>query len=329
MAEFIMAEELSAEEREKLTAEILESTSDNTDSLIVVTQLPVIQEQLLGIKEHFEAEVRDARSLACTEETLQTVKKRRAALTKIFKALEEKRKEAKKAILSPYEEFEEIYKECVTNIYKPCDEELAAKIAEVENGLKAQKRDDAEAYFNEYCASKDIDFLTLDNTGVSITLSTSRKSIHTTIKTFIDKVCDELALINTQEHSAEILVEYKKSLNVAQAIKLVIDRHKAMEEEQQRLEAKRAREAEQNKAVEKVEEAAEAISAPIGTAITEDDVEAVSAACATAGITTDEALEAATASKLYEVTFTVKGRLDEIKALKSFLEEGGYQYEQQ
>lgn len=329
MAEFIMAEELSAEERDKLTAEILETTSNNTDSLIVVTQLPVIQEQLLVIKERFEAEVRDARLLECTEETLQIVKKRRAELTKIYKTLEDKRKEAKKAILAPYDEFEAVYKECVTNIYKPCDEELAAKIAEVENGLKAQKRDDAQAFFDEYCASKNIDFLTLENTGVAITLSASRKSIHTTIETFVDKVSDELALIDTQEHSAEILVEYKKSLNVAQAIRLVIDRHKAMEEEQQRLEAKRAREAEQNKAVEKVEEVAEAVSAPVGTAITEDDVEAVSAACANAGITTDEALEATSALKVYEVTFTVKGRLDEIKALKSFLEEGGYQYEQQ
>ena len=48
---------------------------------------------------------------------------------------------------------------------------------------------------------------------------------------FIDKIADDLNLIDTQEHKAEILVEYKQSLNVSNAITTVNNRFKAIEEE--------------------------------------------------------------------------------------------------
>ena len=103
-------------------------TTENDERLIVVKQLPVIEEQLQAIKQKFTEEAEAALSLACTEETLQAVRKKRSELSHIFDALETKRKEAKKAILSPYEAFEAVYKECVTDIYKPCDAALAKKI---------------------------------------------------------------------------------------------------------------------------------------------------------------------------------------------------------
>lgn len=57
------------------------------------------------------------------------------------------------------------------------------------------------------------------------------KSLKEQAKAFIDKIVDDLNLIKTQEHKAEILVEYKQTLNVAQAITIVINRFKAIEEE--------------------------------------------------------------------------------------------------
>ncbi len=274
--------------------------------LVVVKQLPVIEEQLRGIKKRFEAEANEALALECTEENLQTVKKKRADLTKIFNALESRRKEAKKAILAPYEEFEQIYKECVTEIYSPCDRQLADKIHEVEDALKTQKRADAEEYFNEYCTSKNIDFLTFDRLGISITLTASRKSLHEQVKAFIDKVSDELLLIETQENSSEILVEYKESLNVAQAITLVVNRHIAIEDEKRRKEELQAVAREKAKAATKVDEVIEDTLMPPKKEINEE-----------------------TEAPRYKVSFTVFGTLDKIKALKNFLVEGDYQYEQQ
>ena len=62
------------------------------NNLIVVKQLPVIEDQLRMVQESIEARVRDALALPCTEATRTAVKKERAALKKEFDMLEERRK---------------------------------------------------------------------------------------------------------------------------------------------------------------------------------------------------------------------------------------------
>lgn len=74
--------------------------------LIRVTQLPVIEEQLWAVKDSVEAAVLEAASMVCTEDTIQSVKERRAELRKQFDALEERRKAVKKIKLAHYERFE-------------------------------------------------------------------------------------------------------------------------------------------------------------------------------------------------------------------------------
>ena len=59
----------------------------NINDLIVVEQLPIIVQHLRGVKANAEREVQDALSLACTEETVQVVKRRRAELNSAFKDL--------------------------------------------------------------------------------------------------------------------------------------------------------------------------------------------------------------------------------------------------
>lgn len=279
-------------------------------NLIVVKQLPIIEEQLREIKQRFMVASEEALAMECTEETLQEVRKRRAEISKVFNALEEKRKEAKKAILAPYEAFEQVYRECVTEIYAPCDKQLATKIREVEDGLKAQKRADVEDYFNEYCVSKQIDFLSFDRLGINITLNASKKSLREQVKAFLDKVADELLLIETQDNSSEILVEYKSSLNVAQAITLVSNRHKAIESEKRKKEDAMLLAEEKEKAVAKVEKAVEAVLPPKAETPDNNQLDHI-------------------ASKMYQVSFTVTAAIDKIRALKEFLIKGDYQYDQQ
>ena len=57
------------------------------NDLIVIKQLPVIEERLKQIKEDVTTRTEQVLSLVCTEETLQTVKKERASLTKEFTTL--------------------------------------------------------------------------------------------------------------------------------------------------------------------------------------------------------------------------------------------------
>ena len=145
----------------------------------------------------------------------------------------------------PYEDFENSYKKYISDKYKSADVELKNKIDTVENELKVNKKAEVVNYFNEYLSSKNIDFIKYEQANINITLTVSMKSLKEQAKNFIDKIADDLNLIDTQEHKAEILVEYKQSLNVSQAITTVTNRFKAIEEEK----AKQERDAELQKEI--------------------------------------------------------------------------------
>lgn len=212
----------------------------SNQDLIVVKQLPIIQEQLKQLSTEIEQKVENAKSLVCTEETVKEVKQVRADLNKEFKDLETQRKLVKEQVLAPYMQFEEVYKQYVSDKYKNADIELKNKVDNVESELKAKKEQEIKDYFEEYKTANNIDFITYKQARINVTLSASMKSLKEQVKTFIDKIVDDLNLIETQEHKAEILVEYKQSLNVSQAITAVTNRFKAIEEEKRKQEEKQS-----------------------------------------------------------------------------------------
>ena len=281
----------------------------NTAELIRVVQLPEIEEHLQSIKVAVTQKVNDALSLICTEDTVKSVKAVRADLNKDLKDFEERRKAVKKAIMSPYEQFEAVYKECISDTYKKADIELKAKIDSVENELKEAKRTEVEAYFEECSKSVGVDFVKLSDLNLNITLSASVKSLKRQVKEYFDKVIQDLALIATLEHTTEILVEYRKTLDVSDAVLTVQERHKAIAEQEKRNAEASVIAEKQAETVEKVEKAvresvAEEISAPEVEEAPPEGNEPV-----------------------YEATFRVTGTLAQLKALKKFLKDGGYQYE--
>lgn len=271
------------------------------NDLIVVKQLPVIEEQLKTIKVNIEEKVSGVLALECTEGTVKAIKVLRADLTKDFKELEERRKLVKSKILAPYEAFETIYKECVTDIFKSADTELKKRIDDVENKLKYEKRKEIEDYFNEYAKSKNIDFIGFFDTNINVTMSASKKSLMEQAKAFIDKICDDLKLIDTQEHKEEILVEYKATLNVSNAITSVCERHKAIEKEKAKQEIAEQINREQTEVIEKVNAArndAEPLSAP--KEVSDDDI-------------------------LCKMTFTVAHKKSKMKELKTYIIDNGFE----
>ena len=273
-----------------------------SNEIIVVKQLPVIEQQLAQIKEQVTERVETVTSLVVTEDTVKAVKKARAELGAEFKSWEEKRKEVKKAVITPYEKFEEVYNDCISNSYKTADKLLKQRIDEVENELKAKKAAEVQSYFEEYLASKNIDFVTYGQAGINVTLSASLKSLKEQAKDFIDRIESDLKLIETfTDLKAEILVEYKKSLNVSDAITGVKARAKAVQEEQARQEAEAEKRAAEAQRVEAIKAAApEVIAAP-------------------AEVQPEE-------PKL-TLRFTVKATKTKLRELKKFLDEGGYTYE--
>ena len=65
------------------------------NELIVVRQLPIIEEQLRTVRNTIQARVAAALDMECNEETYKEVKKTRSELNAQFRALEERRKAVK------------------------------------------------------------------------------------------------------------------------------------------------------------------------------------------------------------------------------------------
>ncbi|WP_294771961.1 DUF1351 domain-containing protein [uncultured Eubacterium sp.] len=275
------------------------------NNIIQVKQLPIIVEQLHEVKAEVTEKVEQALSLVCTEDTVKDVKKVRSELNKELKDYEERRKAVKKSIMTPYEQFETVYKDCISETYKKADTELKGKIDSVENELKEQKKAEVKGYFDEYLTATGIDFVTFENAHINVTLSASMKSLKEQAKAFIDKIVDDLNLIDTQEHKDEILYEYKQSLNVSNAITTVANRYKAIEEAKAREEERKAREQAEAEATAKVESVVEAVTPP----------------------TVEPIAPPVEEEKTYTLKFTVRGTMPQLKAIKEFLNNGGYDYE--
>lgn len=279
-------------------------TETPTKGIIEIVQLPVIQERLLSISQQVKEAVEYVLSLECNEDTYKQIKKQKAELNKQYAELDAQRKAVKAAVLAPYNEFEAIYNKLIRDVFKPAEKEISLKIAEVENGLKLSKQAELIEYFEEYSKAKEIDFLKFDDLHLNITLSASLKSLKKQIKDFIDKTITDLALIATQDHATEILVEYRKTLDVSYSIMAVKDRYRAIAEEERRLQEREVSEQQKQEAIAKVDEAIEEFTAP-----------------------TVEEPEQEENEPVYKTTFTVIEIMAKLRALKKFLKEGAYNYE--
>lgn len=289
--------------------------SENNE-LIIVKQLPIIEEQLKKASDEIDEKVKNAVALVCNDETIKIVKEVRATLNKELKEFEDKRKQVKSEIMKPYEDFESSYKKYISDKYKSADVELKNKIDTVENELKANKKAEIVNYFNEYLSSKNIDFIKYEQANINITLTASMKSLKEQAKNFIDKIADDLNLIDTQEHKAEILVEYKQSLNVSQAITTVTNRFKAIEEEKARQERDAKLQKEIVEIAKEGDKCIEVEHVPTIEEIPQMEIEAPLTAPA-----------AEEQEEILTLKFTVKGTRTKLRALKEFLINGGYEYE--
>lgn len=209
---------------------------DNT--LMKVTQLPVIEEHLRSRKEQTEQRVAEAMGLVCTDETLTSVKNIRAEMNREFADAEIQRKAIKAAIMEKYNSFESVYRECIADPYKRADADLKAKIDATESEIKSRCEEMLLGYFQELCAVNEVDFLSFGQTGVKVDMASARaktpKKLMEQIKLMVDGVAQDMKTIGTMgENAPEIMVEYKKNLDLSLAISVVNERHRRAEEERE------------------------------------------------------------------------------------------------
>lgn len=303
--------------------------------LIVVKQLPVIEEQLRTVKMTIQSRVNDVLAMECTEDTYREVKKARAELNAEFRELESRRKAVKTQVEAPYKAFEKVYKDCAADIYAQADRELAEKIYAVEGGLRSQKAAAVQAYFGEYRDSLHLpaDIANYDFAGINVTLTASEKSLKKQAKDYLDRIQEDLSLIDTLPDRDEVLAEYRKCMSVSKAVQAVRDRHARIEaERQRRLEAEEAaRKAQEHTTkVEQVIAEEEELAVPEPVEATADEFHAPVVEPDSEENAAEEAPaepESASANR-FSVSFRVIGTMEQLKAMKKFLIDGGYEYEQ-
>ena len=203
----------------------------NVNDIVKIEQMPKVFSQLEMIGTFIDEKIKDIDTLECTEENKQEVKQRRTEINNILKELDDRRKFIKNKILEPYEMFNDKYEQECKGKLVSASEVLKTKIDTIEEQQKKDKYNELFDFAMEYIAVNDIqDFVTFDDIGINITLSASMKSLKEQIIAFCEKVKQDIELINMEEYRDEILYEYKNNHNFVECKKMVVDRHKAMQQ---------------------------------------------------------------------------------------------------
>lgn len=265
------------------------------NDIILIKQLPVIEERLHELKAEISERVSAAVTMDCTENTVKEIKKIRAELNKEFAEYEEARKGVKKAISEPYDRFNATYKECVSDVFKAADGELRRKVAAVEDGLKKAKHENVKRFAVELRAASELEWLDVDRVIPNVTLSSTESSLIQKTSETIERISEDVKAID----DPEVFAEYKKTLNLAQAQTSVKNRRAEIERAKAESLAhyERIKKQVENMAVEA--EMPEALEPPTVSIVQEP---------------------------VYTMSFTVKGTIDRLKAVKAFLVENNIEF---
>lgn len=306
------------------------------EQLITLKQPPVIvYEKIKAVGQQIEAKISELNldNQLVTDETLKSAKNTRTMLRKELDDFETQRKYIKEQVNAPYEAFEKAYKEHIKVHYDKADSTLKAKIDEVQNRLLDDKRGRIKDYFTEFCASQGIDSLIFERLPLNITLSASDKSLKEQVTGFVSDVSKNLQLIESlnepDEFKAEILTDYKHTLDITRAIQGAQYRRQQREAELQRIEAQRVAAEQARAAAEARAQAQAPLQAPAQVTYEAQPAAPAQPAAQVQPEPVQEATQVAQEeeNEFVQATFTVTGTRAQLRALRTFLDINNIQYE--
>jgi len=268
-----------------------------------IKTLGEIESNISSVKEFANQLNEYYKNIIFDEDSMKNAKEEKAKINKFKTEVSTYRKDIIKQWKEPIEQFETMAKETeniLTNTYNTINEQCNS----YDEKRKEEKRNNCIDYFKELCENYEIDFLDFKDTGVNITISSSEKSLKTQIKEYVDTIHHSLQTIDTLPDKAELLVEFKSNgYNLAQAITDVNKKHKAIEEEKQRLEQ-----------LELIRQSEQISSTAENLMINNDEEEIVAPKVIQAEQKSEQLDE-----QVYTMTFTVKGTMEKLKNLKEYL----------
>lgn len=274
----------------------------NINEIVKIEQMPIIFSQLEIVGKQIDEELNIVKKLEATEENKQEVKKVRTNINNTLKAFEDKRKEIKSKILEDYNIFNEKYENEIKTKLQNASDELKTKIDDIEKEQINEKQNEIENFIYEHRSANHLNEIfeiqdVIEYANLKINLSTSLKSLKDDALKFIERVANEVKLIEMEETPSNLLYEYQRNgFDLTKAKLTLIERQKQIEE----LAKQREQVQEVVKQEEQVAQVVEEIVAP--KEIVQDD-------------------------EILEVAFKVKGTKQQIIKLKEFLKEEGISYE--
>lgn len=269
----------------------------NINDLVVVKQLPEIFSQLDVASKIITNMTKDIDLVECTEENKQEVKKNVQMLRAMKTGFENKRKEIKKEINKPYEEFEDYYNKKIKGLLDNSINTLDIKVKDIEATQINEKRDELQEFLDQYREFYHIENIltSIDQVPIKINLTNSLKSLKEAIIKFCEKISNDLECICSEEFKEDILLEYQKNgFDYVNARLAIINRNKEKEALKKKLEQVE----EVVKEEEKIEEKVEEIIKPVEV-VEEEEL---------------------------EITFTVKATRTKLRELKEFMKDKEIEY---
>ena len=289
-------------------------------------QLPAkIEFNFEEIKAELSEKLTYYNALVVTSDSIKDAKNDKAKLNKLFEAVEDKRKDVKKACLAPYEQFEKQCKELLELIQQPITS-IDKQIKVFEDIEQQQKWEQIEAYYKaEVKELKDLVPLEKIVSSKWKNKGESLESVNNGIGDTLERIRGELETISTlhSEFEQQIKDVYLNDYNLSKALmeqKRLEERQKQIEEmERQKEERRKQAEEAERKRQEEQQRAAQNVSEPVIEAKKESPVQAVTEdtpATPTAPITPK-----------YSATFKVTGTQTQLQALAAFMKKYNINYE--
>ena len=278
--------------KEEINAEIIGTAK-------IEDNIKKVKEYAIKVKEYYTGVI-------FTAETKEDAEKEKADINKFKKQVEDFRKQIVAKYNEPIKLFEDTAKE-TEKILKETYDLINVQVKAFDDEQLEKVKEKVESYFNEYAQSKNVDFVNFSQMNISVTkgLLTSTgnltKKIQDQINEFIDRCAKDVDLINTLEHKEEILIEYKKTLKSAESIAMVMDRYKQLEYMKKEKESAKEQVINDEEMLKKID----SLSAPKVEKKTNENQE-----------------------EILELKFKVRHTRAKLIALKEFLDNGGYDYEQ-
>lgn len=208
-------------------------------------------------------------ALVVTSDSIKDAKNDKAKLNKLFNAVEDKRKDVKKACLAPYEQFEKQCKELLELIQQPITS-IDKQIKAFDDLEQQQKWAEIEAYYK--AEVKELETIAPLGKIVSSkwkNKTESLESVNNGIGDTLERIRGELETISTlhSPYEQQIKDVYLNDYNLSKALmeqKRLEERQKQIEEmERQKEERRKQAEEAERKRQEEQQRAAQNVSEPV------------------------------------------------------------------